>query len=341
MTLLIRTSDFSSWIASVAGASERTKHTFAQFFFAEIENPHTRRAYLRGAIDFFHFVALQPAIDHLRILTSLHVAAWVADMKGRRLAIPTIKQRLAGLRMLCRALVREQTLIVDPTAVVRSPKHSVSTGKTPALDGDQVHKLLSSIDPTTLMGLRDRAIIATMAYSFARVSAVCALKRADVFWQKKRLWLRLNEKGGKTKDIPCHPVLQGYLIDWMTATEKDASAGSPLLPTFAWQGREQRPAIDPAAPVTPCKRMRVPTNRPMTQAMTWQMLQRRASTAGIETAVCNHSFRAAGITAYLKNGGTIERAAHIAGHASTRTTQLYDRRPDDVTLDEIEKIRFG
>ena len=93
----------------------------------------------------------------------------------------------------------------------------------------------------------------------------------------------------------------------------------------------------------PAERMRRRTlsGKPMTQAMTWEMVQRRAKAAGIKTRICNHTFRAAGITAYLSNGGTIERAAVIAGHASTRTTQLYDRRPDDVTLDEIEKIRFG
>jgi integrase len=70
------------------------------------------------------------------------------------------------------------------------------------------------------------------------------------------------------------------------------------------------------------------------------MIQRRAADAGLATAVCNHSFRATGITTYLMNGGTIERAAVIAAHASTRTTQLYDRRPDDVTLDEIERIQI-
>jgi site-specific recombinase XerD len=75
--------------------------------------------------------------------------------------------------------------------------------------------------------------------------------------------------------------------------------------------------------------------------MVWEMVQRRAKVAGLATAVCNHTFRATGITAYLGNGGTIERAAIIAGHASTRTTQLYDRRSDEVTLEEVEKIRFG
>ncbi|WP_261925962.1 hypothetical protein [Methylorubrum sp. GM97] len=68
------------------------------------------------------------------------------------------------------------------------------------------------------------------------------------------------------------------------------------------------------------------------------MVQRRAKAADIATRIGNHTFRATGITAYPKNGGTLECAAAIASHASTRTTQLYDRRSDEVNLDEIERI---
>jgi integrase len=68
------------------------------------------------------------------------------------------------------------------------------------------------------------------------------------------------------------------------------------------------------------------------------MVRRRALAAGIDTGIGNHTFRAAGITAYLNSGGTIENAAAMANHASTRTTQLYDRRHDDISLDEVERI---
>jgi integrase len=74
------------------------------------------------------------------------------------------------------------------------------------------------------------------------------------------------------------------------------------------------------------------------QANAYAMIGRRAAAAGIETKLGNHSFRAMGITAYLKNGGTLEEAAALANHASTRTTQLYDRRRDEVSLDEVERI---
>ena len=166
-----------------------------------------------------------------------------------------------------------------------------------------------------------------MAYSFARITSVTALKVKDVFTQNRRLWLRLSAKGGKSQDVPCHHHLEDYLNAWLDAAGHLALPLAPLFQTIERAGN--RP--EGGWPIS---------GRPITQGLAWEMIQRRAKAANIATRVCNHTFRAAGITAYLSNGGTIERAAVIAGHASTRTTQLYDRRPDDVTLDEIEKIRF-
>ena len=74
------------------------------------------------------------------------------------------------------------------------------------------------------------------------------------------------------------------------------------------------------------------------QADAYAMIRRRAGAAGIATELGNHSFRATGITAYLKNGGTLEKAVAMANHASTRTTQLYDRLRDEASLDEVERI---
>jgi len=294
-----------------------------------------------GAADFFRFVL--PLIGNsLASINALHVAGWIDGMKVRGLSTPTIKQRLAGLRGMFQALAREQVITSNPAAFVKGPKYSVKCGKTPVLDGDETRRFLESIDTTTLIGLRDRAMIATMAYSFARISAVTALKVGDLFHQKQRLWLRLAEKGGKSKDVPCHHHLEDTITEWLAAAQLSGTPQAPLFQTFTWP---EKPKSDPGEEDAIAKnrtpRRRVLSGQPMTQAMTWEMIQRRAKAAGIKTAVCNHTFRAAGITAYLSNGGTIERAAAIAGHESTRTTQLYDRRPDDVTLDEINKIRFA
>jgi site-specific recombinase XerD len=261
-------------------------------------------------------------------IKSLVFAAWLEDMKARGLSAPTVKLRLAALRMLFEALLRGQIIAVDPTAAVRGPRHSVTRGKTPVLDGAEVEHLLRSIDVSTLAGLRDRAVIATMAYSFARISAVTGLKVSDVFRQKQRLWLRFAEKGGKTTDVPCHHRLEEYLTEWVNAAGLASQQDAPLFQSFAQTPR----CVDGSTALS---------GMPLRQSVVWRMIVRRSRAAGLRTAVCNHTFRAAGITAYLSNGGTIERAAVIAGHSSTRTTQLYDRRPDDVTLDEIEKIRFA
>jgi len=338
-------------LANLAEHSQ-AQRAIALFLGAEINNRSTRRAYKNAARDFFSLAFSHTGVAGLRDVEPLHVAAWLELMKARGLSAPTIKQRLAGLKMLFQSLVRQRVLDSNPADVVKGPSHSVSRGKTPVLDGTETSHLLNSIDTSTLIGLRDRAMIGVMAYSFARISAVTSLKVSDVFRQKQRLWLRLAEKGGKSKDIPCHHQLESFIADWLDACNLRDQPIAPLFQTFATRGprlskpddREARDETDETSTHKKAKykkMLRGLSGNPMTQAMTWEMIQRRTTSAGIDTAVCNHTFRATGITAYLTNGGTIERAAVIAGHASTRTTQLYDRRSDDVTLDEIEKIRFA
>ena len=330
---------------AVALASDHVRLTLETFFKAEVRNPNTRRAYQNGAKDFFVYLSACSHVDTLEAINAMQVSGWLDAMQARGLSTPTIKQRLAGLRRMFNALVRAQVLRVNPAAVVRGPTHSVRKGKTPVLTGAQTQQLLNGIDTSTLLGLRDRAMIAVMAYSFARIGAVTALQIRHTFRQQGRLWLRLSEKGGNSHDVPCHHHLETYLAEWLAAVGHADKPLAPLFQTFTWEPKPKPTcsSVDPSTPRqadTSTRQRRILSGQPMTQAMTWEMLQRRANAAGIDTAVCNHTFRATGITAYLTHGGTIERAAVIAGHRSTRTTQLYDRRADDVTLDEIEKIRF-
>jgi site-specific recombinase XerD len=313
--------------AALSGGSPEALHAVLQFFAAEIRNPNTRRAYLKAAEDFFAFAALAKGGDRLETITAWHLSSWLETMRAGGLSAPTIKARLAAIKMLFQALAREGVLGVNPAAVVRGPKHSVRRGKTPVLSAEEARQLLDSITTETLAGLRDRALIAAMVYSFGRIGAVTGLRVQDVFTQQRRLWLRLTEKGGKRHEVPCHHQLENYLDAYLQASGLHDQPKALLFQTFARDGERKQTG----------RRL---SGKPMSQAIAWQMLQRRAREAGIDTALCNHTFRATGITTYLKNGGTIERAATMACHASTRTTQLYDRRPDDVTLDEIEKIQI-
>ena len=305
--------------ALIAAAGERASLRVLEFFAANIRNPHTRRAYSRAVAEFLDWCADDAGVRELVDVEPLHVATWI-EMQTRRLAAPSVKQRLAAIKHLFDWLVTGQVVATNPASSVRGPAHVVRQGKTPVLDPAEARTLLDSIDATTPIGLRDRALIALMVYSFARIGAALAMKVEDVFTQNRRQWVRLREKGGKAHAMPCHHSLEEYLTLYIEQTGIGADPKGPLFRTIG-RGTDKL------------------TTTPLPQANAYAMIARRAAAAGIMTKVGNHSFRATGITAYLKNGGTLEKAAQMANHASTRTTQLYDRRRDEMSLDEVERIR--
>ena len=237
------------------------------------------------------------------------------------MAAPSVKLHLAGIRMLFDWLVLGQIIPTNPASAVRGPKHSVRKGKTPVLTATEARDLLDAIVTDTLPGLRDRALIARMIYTFARVGAVLRMRTGDVFIQRSRTSVRLREKGGKHQEMPCHHKPESYLQDYAAALP------SSLPPDpKAW--------IFPTA-LGPSGRL---TSRPMAQADVYRMIRRRAAGAGIETQIGCHNFRVTGITEYLRNSGKLEVAQQMANHESSRTTGLYDRRSDQVSLDEVERI---
>jgi site-specific recombinase XerC len=130
----------------------------------------------------------------------LHVGAWVEQQTQTHKA-PTAKLRLAAIRHLFDWLVNSQVVPLNPAASVRGPTHVVRKGQTPPLEPKEARKLLDSIDIGTPIGLRDRALLALMVYSFARVGAALAMRVEDVYTERRRLWVRLREKGGKAHVI--------------------------------------------------------------------------------------------------------------------------------------------
>lgn len=166
--------------------------------------------------------------------------------------------------------------------------------------------------------MRDRALIAVMTYSFARVSAVVGLKVQDYFPLKKRGWLRLNEKSGKVNEMGCHHKLEQYLNEYIAAAGIAADKKGPLF----------RAAIGRTGKLS---------DRPMSRVDAWYTVRRCATDAGVEAAIGHHSFRAIGFTDYMENGGNITIAQSMAGHANIKTTQVYDRRSDEVSFSEVER----
>jgi site-specific recombinase XerD len=297
---------------------------FWEFFTAHIRNAHTRRAYFNAAASFSAWCEAR-GMSGLSAVQPIHVAAYVEEL-GRQKSAPSVKVHLAGIRMLFDWLVVGQVVAMNPASVVRGPKHSAKKGKTPVLTAEEARLLLDSMDSSTAAGLRDRAMIALMIYTFARVGAVLGMRIEDVFVQGRRTWVRLHEKGGKRHEMPCHHRLDAYLHDYLEARRIHPGAAQTRLEPKAWLF----PSLE--------GRSGQLSGRAMSQPDVHRMIRRRAKAAGIETSIGCHSFRATGITEYLRNGGKLEMAQQMANHESARTTGLYDRRNDQVSLDEVERI---
>ena len=286
-----------------------------EFFTAHIRNRNTRAAYARAVGQFSDWCATRGI--QLSQLTPFLIAAYIEEA-GQRCAPPTVKQHLAAVRMLLDFLVVGQIIPANPASSVRGPKHVVKKGKTPVLSPDEARQLLDLIDVSTIGGLRDRALIGVMVYSFARVGAVVGMNIEDYYLQGKRFWFRLYEKGGKRHDVPAHHRAEEYVDAYLAVAGIVGQKGTPLFRTL--------------------DRSRQLTGDRMERREVLAMVKRRVRQAGLPDSVCCHTFRATGITTYLLNGGTLEKAQQIANHESPRTTKLYDRTSDELSLDEIEKI---
>ena len=302
-------------ILRAAGEDAITR--FVEYFTAHIRNRHTRRAYLRNAVRFLRWCEHQ-GVFSLQQVKPVTVASYI-ELLQKSHAKPTVKQHLATLRMLFDWLVTGQIVPVNPAHAVRGPKHVVTKGKTPVLTAEETKALFESITPATVVDARDRALLAAMFFTFARVGAVVAMSVEDYYPQGKRYWLRLHEKGGKEHQMPAHHTLEAYLDAYLHAAGIAGDLKGPLFRTATRTGDAL-------------------TGKPMRPADVWRMIRRRASKAGIKTRIGCHSFRATGITNYLEHKGTLEKAQQMASHASPRTTKLYDRTNDRITLDEVEKI---
>ena len=218
--------------ALVAAAGERAEMRFLEFFAANIRNPHTRRAYYRAAAEFLGWCAAAgvPSIDAVQ---PVHVAAWI-EAATRELAAPSVKQQLAALRHLFDWLVVGQVVAVNPAHTVRGPRHVVTTGQTPVLDPSEARAPLDSIDTGNHAGLRDRALIGLLVYSFAGIGAALGMVVEDIYTQNRRLWVRLREKGGKRHTMPCHHNLEEYLVAYLDGA---GLRGDPRGPLFRTIGR--------------------------------------------------------------------------------------------------------
>lgn len=301
--------------AVINSAGPPARKRFIEFFTANIRNAGTRTVYLRAVKRYCNWCEVS-AIP-IDLIEPVIVATYIEQLQ-QSLAAPTVKQHLAAIRMLFDYLVTGGVLRSNPAASVKGPKVVVVKGRTPVLSAADTRHLLESIDTNKIAGLRDRALLGVLVYSFARITAALKMNIDDIYINGRRWWIRLKEKGGKFHEMPLHHNAEAYLLDYLDAGNLHGRKGVPLFQSVDRSGYLTESRLD--------------------RHNAWAMIRRRARRARILTPIGCHTFRATGITEYMRNGGTLETAQRMAAHASSRTTNLYNRVQDEISLDEVERI---
>ncbi len=299
----------------IESAGPDAKRRFVEFFVANIRNANTRRSYFTAVNRFCEWCEYHQ-LDLLKVEPT-HVAAYIEEMLPD-FADGSVKVHLAAIRMLFDYLVTGGILKMNPAGSVKGPRLRIEKGKTPVLSAKDARNLLDSIDTTKIIGLRDRALIGVMVYSFARIGATLKMNVDDVYLNGHRHWIRLHEKGGRYHEMPLHHNAEQYVLEYIAAAGLQAQRDTPLFRTIS-------------------SRRELTENR-MDRNDALRMIKRRAKRLGLPHRICCHTFRATGITEFMRAGGSLESAQKMASHASSRTTNLYNRVNDEVTLDEVERI---
>lgn len=318
------------WLPDVLHLTHPRAPELTRDFLEKRHNLHTRGAYLRILKAFLQW-AERTELQSLAQLTTADVSNYVKGLqrsshKARKDLSPrTRAQVLACMRGYFDALVRGGALPSNPAASVENYRLEVRIGHAKPLTGGNMGRLLDSIDTSTLKGLQDRAVIALMAFSCARVGAVIKMKLGSVSERDGRLHLELEEKRDSKHYVPCHPELERYLRAFMeraTVVAEDCEKNPGGWLFRRWD-----------------KRRNILTSRPFTHMICYRMVKGYAAKIGL-AEVTNHSFRATGITTFLGAGGSLDDARRLANHASVNTTKLYDHRTQAVSSKDVERISY-
>ena len=220
------------------------------------------------------------------------------------------------LRRFFDRLVNRHACVINPAATVKAERYAVVEGKTPQIGANRSHTLFKSIDVSNPVGLRDRAILAVLVYTAARVGAVAKLTLKSLKHDGTQYSLRFSEKGGKSREIPVRHDLEGYLREYIEAAKIS-------------EGRLFRTAY---------LKTKTFTKNAMTGIDICRMMKRRLKAAGLPGHFSPHSFRVTTVTDLLEQNVPLEDVQYLAGHSDPRTTRIYDRRRRKVTRNIVERI---
>jgi integrase/recombinase XerD len=299
----------------VERAGPAAAFVWEEYFKARHTNRHTQRAYLLAVRRFLAW-AVGLGVE-LPAITPGMVGEYISGLGG---SASRQSLALAALRGFFDGLVNRHVVILNPAASVRGFKEKVIEGKTPEITVEQARTLLASIDTGTVVGLRDRAIVATLAYTACRAGAVARLRLQDFQDDGVQFVLRFTEKGRKSREIPVRHDLEGYIRAYLDAAGLGKAAKeSPLF--RACNGRYGGLS-----------------DRPLDTTAVGELVKRRLKAAGLPARLSPHSFRVMAITDLLSQGVPLEDVQYLAGHAEAKTTGLYDRRQKRVTRNIVERI---
>jgi integrase/recombinase XerD len=285
-----------------------------EFLRGKIRNPHTRKAYERAVRKFLEWC--QERALELHTISPKHVGEYVEGLGS----VSKEHQHLAALRHFFDIQVQRHAVLLNPALSVRGQRYEVVEGKTPEILIADARRLLASIDTSNVVGLRDRAALAILAYTAVRVGALAKLTRENLLHDGLQWSLRFQEKGGKSRLIPVRHDLERFLFEYIDgAGLRDAPKKATL---FLSAVRKEKRLTTSGMEVNDLCRM----------------VKRRMKDAGLPPSLSAHSFRVTVITDLLKQGVDPFDVQNLAGHADPRTTRLYDRRRKEVTRNLVERI---
>ena len=204
-------------------------------WFANIDNPQTRRAYKADIGDFQAFTGIQ-APEQFRLVARAHVLAWRKSLEKRLCSPATLRRKLAALSSLFEYLCERNCVVTNPVKGVKRPRVESNEGKTPALSDAQARQLLAAPDVATLKGKRDRAILAVLLYHGLRRAELCALNRRDIEQRRGVNHLRVQGKGAKIRYVPLHPLAAAAIQDYVDGVGELVSIGTE-------RGRSVKPSL--------------------------------------------------------------------------------------------------
>lgn len=282
-------------------------------WFANIDNPNTRRAYRRDLSDFMKFVGISMPEEFRAVMRS-HVIAWRDSLSDRELSASTIRRKLSAISSLFDSLCDHNAITANPTHGVRRPSEGTYEGKTPALGENEAKLLLAAPPLDTLKGIRDRAILATFLFHGLRATELATLTPSAIQNREGVPHLRVLGKRAKIRFLPFHPLALRLVAEYLERAGHGDQREGPLFRSVRSVRGEEALALDQ-------------------KSLFRNVIQHWALRAGIEkTAVSNHAMRATAATNALGHGADIAKVQEWLGHANVSTTKLYDRRksqPED------------